>query len=513
MTDNKQNNQNKRMIKNTLFLYFRMILTLSMTLYTSRLVLAALGVNDYGIPNVVAGAVTMFAFMSGSMSSATQRFLSYEQGKTKDNRTNDIFKMSLNIYVIIFFIVIIIAETAGLWFINNKLTIPLDRLYAANWAYQCAIISFGFTMIGIPYLASIISNEKMIAFAYISIFEVSFKLIAVIILGANLGDNLIVYSVLLAIISALVWCLYYFFCRFQLSNTTYSFYWDDILFKKLLGFSGWNLIGNLSLIGMNQGVNILLNIFFGPAINATRAISSQVDIAIRGFSSNLQMSMNPLIIKSYASKEYEYMHLLVFKGAKYSFFLLLFLTLPVLIKTEFILTLWLGTLPDKLIIFCQLALIDSLIVSLSGTLVTAAQANGNIKYYQIFTGGVLLLNVPLSYLFFTLGAKPEVAIMVMIMVSITALVVRLLFLKKMINLSIKKYFQIVLSKIFIVSLICIPTMFYISHLMDKTFIDFLIQCTASSLLLIITIWSFGLDVSERKFIKEKVHSTLSKFKV
>lgn len=510
MSNNQKNN--KRIIKNTLFLYFRMILILGITLYTSRLILAELGVEDFGTYNVVAGIVTMFSFMTGAMSAATQRFLSYEHGNVDTTKIQAIFKMSINIHALIFILVIIIAETLGLWFLNNKLNIAPDRIYAANWTYQCSIIAFGFSIMTIPYIASIISNEKMDAFAYISIFEVVIKLAIVAILSFNFGDDLIVYSILISCTSAFTWFLYYIYCRLKLTGMKYSFFWSGVLFKELIGFTGWSLIGNLAFVGMNQGINILLNIFFGPAINASRAISGQVNMAVQRFSSNLQMSMNPLITKSYASGEYEYMHLLVFKGSKYSFFLLLFLTLPILLQTEMVLTFWLGILPEKLVIFCQLTLIDSLFVSLSGTLITAAQANGNIKYYQMVVGGLMLLNVPLSYLFFVFGMGPEVSILIMMSISLFTLFIRLLFLRKMVNLSINKYFKFVVFKVFNVTLISVPLMLYIASLMEPTFLNFFIQCVMSSILVFTTIWFLGLDFTERKFVSKKMVNILNKIK-
>lgn len=503
--------KNKRVIKNTLFLYIRMILVLGISLYTSRLVLDALGIEDYGIYNVVAGIVTMMSFMTGAMSASTQRFLSYEHGSVT-NRVKDIFKMSVNIHAIIFILVVVLMETIGLWFLNNKLNIPAERLHAANWAYQCALISFGFSIMGIPYIASIVSNEKMGAFAYIGVLEVSLKLIVAFMLYLSLGDNLILYSVLLVFSSVFIWSLYFLFCKYKIKDTKYALFWDTELFKKLLGFTGWNLIGNIAVVTMNQGLNVLLNIFFGPTINASRAISNQVNMAIRGFSSNLQMSMNPLITKSYASGEHEYMQSLILKGSKYSFFLLLLLTLPVLLQTEQILSLWLGQLPDKIIIFCQLALVDSLVISLSGTLIAGAQANGNIKVYQIVTGGVLLLNLPLSYLLFLYGAKPEAAMALMVLISTIALSIRLLFVRRMIGLSIRVYGKVVLSRVFLVTLLSCSIMWYLDSLMGSTFLYLIVESFTSAFVVICTIWLLGLEHAERKFILNKLSAFHSKLK-
>lgn len=507
----QNNEKTKRIIKNTFFLYIRLILVLGISLYTSRLVLSLLGIEDYGIYNVVAGVVTMMSFMTGAMSSSTQRFLSYEQGRAS-NRVSHIFKMSMNIHAVIFLLIAVIIETLGLWFLNNKLNIPAERIYAANWAYQCALISFGFSIMGIPYLASIISNEKMSVFAYIGILEVFLKLIVASTLYFSFGDNLIVYSLLLACSSAFIWCLYYLYCKYKVKDTQFSFFWDKKLFYKLLGFTGWNLIGNVAVVMMNQGLNILLNIFFGPAINASRAISNQVNMAIRGFSSNLQMSINPLITKSYASGEHEYMNTLILKGSKYSFFLLLFLTLPVLLQTEKILLLWLGQLPEKVIILSQLSLIDSLIISLSGTLIAGAQANGNIKTYQIITGGLLLLNLPLAYLLFTFGAKPEMAMALIVIISTVALLTRLIFLRKMIHLSLKAYFKLVLLRVLVVSLFSVSLMMYIDSLMGDTFLYLIAETLTSMFIVTLAVWLLGLESLERKFILEKSSALYTKLK-
>lgn len=495
--------KNKRIITNTIFLYFRMILVLLISLYTSRLVLHALGIEGFGIYNVVAGVVTALSFLTGAMSASTQRFLSYEEGLVQGGRAQAIFGMSLNIHFILLAIAVILAETIGLWVLNNELNIPINRLYAANWVYQCTIVSFCFTILGIPYIAAIITTEKMGAFAYIGIIEVLLKLIVAFSLSLNFGDNLIIYSLLLTLSSIFTWFLYYFYCYKKISYTKYSFHWEKILFIKLTGFTGWNLIGNLSLVAMNQGLNILLNIFFGPAINASRAVSTQVNMAIRGFSSNLQMSMNPLITKSYASNNHDYMQLLVLRGSKYSFFLLLLLTLPVLLRTEFILTLWLGVLPEKVVVFCQLALIDSLVISLSGTLITAAQANGNIKKYQITTGGLLLINLPLTYFLLSSGAAPETALYTMVLISIFALFVRLLFLRKMINLSIKKYFSKVLYKVVFVSIVSITVMLYLNSLIGSSFLSVILIGFSSFVVVLVAVYFLGLDTEEQQFINEK----------
>ncbi|WP_265460749.1 MATE family efflux transporter, partial [Aeromonas salmonicida] len=389
-------NNNRRIVKNTLFLYFRMLLTLSVTLYTSRVVLNNLGVEDFGIYNVVGGVVTMMAFLSGAMSSASQRFLAFELGKNNLEQLAKVFKMSLNIHWLIVLIVILVAQTLGLWFVNAQLVIPPDRLVAANWVFQCALFSFCCTVLGVPYNAAIIAHEKMSAFAYISIVDVLLKLIVVFLLAAYDGDKLQRYSLLLAVVSLLILVCYYAYARWQFTVTRFSWYWNTDLFKTLFSYTGWNLFGNVAAVATNQGINILLNLFFGATVNAARAIAFQVNSAVTGFVTSLQMSINPQIVKSYATDNHEYMLQLVFSGARYCFFLLYFLSIPFLLQAEIILKIWLGMLPEYAAGFCRLVIIDSLIISLSGTLMTAFQATGKIKTYQMVVGGVILFNLPLS---------------------------------------------------------------------------------------------------------------------
>lgn len=497
-------NNNRRIVKNTLFLYFRMLLTLGVTLYTSRVVLNNLGVEDFGIYNVVGGVVTMMAFLSGAMSSATQRFLAFELGKNNLEQLAKVFKMSLNIHWLIVLIVILVAQTLGLWFVNHQLVIPPERLVAANWVFQCALFSFCCTVLGVPYNAAIIAYEKMSAFAYISIVDVLLKLTVVFLLVAHDGDKLQLYALLLAVVSLLILGCYYAYARRQFAAVRFSWYWNADLFKTLFSYTGWNLFGNVASVATNQGINILLNLFFGATVNAARAIAFQVNSAITGFVTSLQMSINPQIVKSYASDNHAYMHQLIMGGSKYAFFLLYALALPILLQTETVLRLWLVNPPEYTSLFCQLVLVDALITSLSGSLMASAQATGNIKRYQAVVGGILLLNLPLSYLALSNGGSAHTVFYVSIATSITALLFRLVLLKEIINLNVTQFCIKVIGRALLVVLSTILPLSLITLSAGNHFINFILMSALIIIFTAMVMFILGLEKFERDFIKLRI---------
>ncbi len=500
-------NNNRRIVKNTLFLYFRILLTLGVTLYTSRVVLNNLGVEDFGIYNVVGGVVTMMAFLSGAMSSASQRFLAFELGKNNLEQLAKVFKMSLNIHWFIVLIVIFVAQTLGLWFVNTQLVIPPDRLVAANWVFQCALFSFCCTVLGVPYNAAIIAHEKMSAFAYISIVDVLLKLTVVFLLDAHDGDKLQLYALLLAVVSLLVLGCYYIYARWQFAVTRFSWYWNAELFKTLFSYTGWNLFGNVAAVATNQGINILLNLFFGATVNAARAIAFQVNSAITGFVSSLQMSINPQIVKSYANDNHEYMLQLVFSGARYCFFLLYFLSIPFLLQTELILKTWLGMLPEHATEFCRLVIIDSLVISLSGTLMTAFQATGKIKKYQMVVGGVILCNLPLSYIFLNLGYNAQVTMWISILISLAALFARVFLMSNLFPGIVDK-FKSLFNKVIMVFGFSLLIASAIPSLDGEMFIGFVVSCIFHWSVVLLFVLTIGIDDQERKFVFNKIKNIL-----
>ena len=487
-----------------------MIILMGVSLYTSRVILNTLGVEDFGIYNVVGGVVTMFSFINSSMSSATQRFISFELGLKNFDRLRNIFSMSVNIHLLIALIIFVLAETIGLWFLNTHLVIPVDRIEAANWVYQFSILSFILTIMSVPYNAFIIAHERMNVYAFVGIIEVILKLVIVFSLTWFGIDKLKFYGILISSVSAIIWLIYRIYCMKYFVETKYRFFWDKTLFKTLMNYSGWNLFGNIAGVAMGQGVNILLNMFFNPVVNAARAIAYQVNGAVNGFVSNFQIAMNPQIVKSFAVKDFEYMHQLIFKGAKYSFFLLYIISLPLLLETEMILKLWLNNVPEYTVLFCRLVLINALIDSVSGPLMTAAQASGEIKKYQIVVGILLLMNLPLSYILLKIGMQPQTTIYISIVISFMALYFRLIILKPLAFISINKFLQQVVFQILIVALCSLIIPGIIKYYLEPGINRFVLVSITSIIFSILFIFLIGINRLERKVLYSKLAFLLNR---
>ena len=332
-----QISNNKRIAKNTLLLYFRMIFMMAVSLYTSRVVLDALGVEDFGIYNVVGGVITLFSFVNGAMSSSTQRYITFELGKGNTSQLQKVFQTSMNVHLLVALLILFLGETAGLWFFYEKMVIPPLRMVSAFWVYQFSIFTMMIMVVSVPYNAVIIAHERMSTFAYISVFEVLLKLGIVYLLYLTSSDKLIVYAALLCFMQLLIRVIYGYYCSCHFDETRYQWGWDSKLFREMLCFGGWNLWGGFAAVLFTQGVNILLNLFFGPAVNAARGIAVQVQGAVTQFSTNFQTAINPQITKSYAVGDYAYMHSLIFHSSKFTFLLLATISFPVLLETEMIL--------------------------------------------------------------------------------------------------------------------------------------------------------------------------------
>lgn len=507
MTADTTNQKYKRMAKNAGMLYIRMLLTMAVTLYTSRVVLQTLGVDDFGIYHVVAGFVTMLGFLNSAMSSATQRFLAFELGKAGDKDVRGIFSMSLNIHILIAVLVLILGETVGLWFVKNQLTIPAERMIAAEWVFHFALLSFMVTIVSVPYNALIIAHERMSVFAWVSIIDVMLKLLIVFMLAWFGMDKLTLYAVLSLAVVFIIFMVYRSYCKSRFAESRFRLYWDKKLFNIMLSYTGWNLWGNIAGVMSGQGVNVLLNIFFGPSVNAARAIAMQVSGALNSFVQNLQAAINPQIIKSYAAGDMSYMHRLVCYGAKYNFFLLLFLSMPVLINIENILIVWLGSVPEYTALFVKLIVFNILIDSISAPLITSAQATGRIKLYQSVVGGILLLNLPVSYVILKLEGSPETVIYAGILSSVIALIARLFILKKLTSLPVKKYLkEVVMRGVLVVTLVFSAYQFLLINLSGE--IGFWLGSIYISSCFLFSVCVFGLDRFEREFLVSKIKSKI-----
>lgn len=373
---------NKRIAQNTLMLYFRMFLIMAVTLYTSRVILQTLGVTDFGIYNVVAGVVTMFGFINSSLSGASSRFITFALGRGDVNELQKEFSSIVVIHYLIAAGILILAETVGLWFVLHKLVIPEGRMQAAFWVYQSAVVSSVVMLISTPYNALIIAHEHMGAFAYISILETFSKLGIVLLLFVVKYDKLIIYAVLIVLVQIIIRIVYTIYCRKHFPESNGNLILDKKRAREIFSYAGWILNGNLAVVGYTQGLNILLNLFFGPAVNAARGIAVQVQSACNQFFASFQTAVNPQITKSYAQNDLPYMHQLVMSSSRFSFYLMLLISLPILFQTEYILHLWLGKVPDYTVNFVRIMLLVALNYTLSGPTLIAIHATGRIKRFQ-----------------------------------------------------------------------------------------------------------------------------------
>lgn len=432
---------NKRIAKNTLVLYVRMLFTMGISLFTSRVILQTLGVEDYGISSVVGGVISMFTFINAAMVSSTQRYLNFELVRGDANQLRSVFSTSLQIHALIALAIIVLSETVGLWFLNEKLVIPEARMTAAMWVYQCSILSCAVSIMSTPYNAVIVAHEKMSAFAYISILDVSLKLLVVYLLVVLPFDKLIILSILTLLVQLFIRYIYTIYCHRHFPESYFQFRFNKTLFKEMFGFAGWSFWGNLAAILYTQGLNMMLNIFFGPIVNAARGIAVQVQSAVQQFVGGFQTALNPQITKNYASNNLPQMHSLMFRSARFSFLLLFFLSLPVLMETNFILTLWLKTVPDDAVIFTQIMICISLIYTTANPCIIANQATGKVKIYQMVVGGILLLILPISYVVLKLGAPAYSVFIVHFCIESLAQFSRMYMLRKLIHLPLWQYMK------------------------------------------------------------------------
>lgn len=505
-----------RIAENTILLYMRTLLVLVVSLFTSRIVLNQLGVNDYGIYNVVGGIVAMFSLLSGSLSSAISRFITFELGKRNNDNLKGVFRTSVTIQAGMSVIVFILLESIGVWFLNEKMNIAPDRIYAANWVLQCSILAFIMGLISVPYNAVIIAHEHMSAFAYISIVETLLKLGIVYLLSVSLADKLISYAILLVIVSIIIRLIYGIYCNIYFEECRKFKFGHDFSFLKQMGsFAGWNFLGAGSYLLMTQGVNILMNLFFNVSVNAARGIATQVDNAVMGFVTSFTTAINPQITKSYASGDKGYMFQLICYGAKYSFFLVLIFAVPILFETENILKLWLKIVPGLSADFLRMTLSISLFSVLSNTLVTSMLATGDIKKYQIVVGGTGMLVFPLVYVCYKLGMPAITSYFIQFGIFVVQLCYRLILLRRMIGLSISFFALSVLLRVTGVSIVSVSGTWLISQVLpDMTgeLIPILTVCLSSAAVTLSSIYVIGLVKSERTFVNEKVKHLFLKIK-
>lgn len=502
MSNNSANN--KRIAKNTLILYVRMLFLMAISLYTSRVILRALGIDDYGIYNVVGGFVSMFSVLRSGLTSATQRFITYDLGKGDKKELRKTFSTCVTIFVLISLLILTIAEIGGIWFLSNKLVIPEERMTAANWVFQLSLLTLVIHLLSNPYNALIIAHEKMNAFAYISIYEGVAKLLVAYAITYTTYDRLVLYSILLCLIQFTMRIFYGIYCKRNFQESKLLFYWNWGKIKEIYSFTGWAMFGGLAHIGFTQGLNVLLNMFFNPAVNAARGISVQIQHVVNNFVNNFQTAVNPQIIKSYAHGDKSQVYKLIYASSKYSYFLLLLLSLPIMIESDQILGLWLVEVPEYTAIFFRLIIITTAIDCISNPIMRAVDATGIIRNYQIVVGGLLLLIVPVSYIVLRLGAPPYSVFLVHIILGVLAFLARLYMAKSLIGISALTFLRKVLMRCFIVTILSVvaPLLLYFSYSTSFTRLFFLVLFSLISV--VFSIYVIGLESGERLYVRHKI---------
>lgn len=502
MSETQSNN--KRIAKNTLMLYIRMFFTMAVSLYTSRVIINTLGVTDYGIYGVVGGVISMFTFLNSAMASATQRYINFDLGKNNLEHLKVVFRTALQIHIAIALIVLLLGETIGLWFVMTQLVIPAERMTAAIWVYQFSIMACMVNIISLPYNADIIAHERMKAFAYISIIEVVLKLLIVYVLVIAPFDKLAFYAFLFLCVGLLNRMIYNIYCKRHFEEVNFSFKLDKPLFKEMSSFAGWSLWGNIAFILFTQGINILLNIFFGPNINAARSVAVKVQGVVKGFVSNIQVAVNPQITKSYALHDYHRMHRLIFASSKFCFYLLFIMVLPLALEAQPILTAWLKIVPDHTVWFLRLSMFIMLTETLANPYIVANQATGKVKKYQAICGGLLLCIVPVAYISLKFGASPESVFIVHGIIAVITQYARVYLMRNLINLPLSTYFKKVVFPIILVASVSPILPFFIYINIGSGYFSVLMVCIVSVICTILSIYFWGVTNHEREIVVRKL---------
>jgi O-antigen/teichoic acid export membrane protein len=501
---------NKRIAKNTLALYFRQAISLLIGLYTTRVILDTLGVEDYGLYSVIAGVVGMFSFFSGTMSGASQRYLSFELGRKDFNQLKRIFGLNLIIYGLIGIVILLLAETVGLWFVNNKLIIPSDRLSTVLWIYQFSILSCMASVLLTPYRAAIISHEDMKIYAFLSILEASMKLGIVFILQYLSIDKLQLYGILMFVVTFINMSLYIVFCRKKYSECLFYLYWNKDLFKEITNYTSWNLFGAFVSIFKNQAMNILLNQFFNPVVVTARGIAVSVSGCAASFSHNFTLALNPQIVKTYAEKQHTKMLSLVFQGSKATFFLFYLITLPALLEMPMILSIWLRNVPEYAVVFTRLALLDILVEIISYPIGTMAGATGKIKLYQSVPGVVLLLNLPVSWFALCWGSPPYSVMIIAVGLSCIAVVLRFFLVKRLIAFSMLQFMKEVIFPLFGMAILSVAIVLSIQQVLNPGILRLCLVTLASIFFSCGCMYLLGLTSDEKKKMQAIIINKLLK---
>lgn len=494
---------NKRIVKNTIFLYGRMVVIMFTSFYTSRIVLQALGVTDYGIYTVVGGLVTTFNVVVGSLSDSTQRFITFELGKKKEGNVGRVFSMCIILHLILAIVAFIIMEPVGLWFVDNKLQIPIERIDAARWVLQFSLLLMAIMIMQIPFNALVIAHERMSFFSLVSIFDAVLRLTVAFSVFYTDGDKLVLYALLLVVAQLLLFIVYFVFCKHSFKIKAVITY-DNNLVRKMGLFATWTIFGNGAFICYNQGTNLLLGVFFNPVVNAARGISIQVQGGVNAFVKNFQSALNPQITKCYADNNIQRVHSLMTNGMRYSFYLLIVPLIPLLLETEFVLDIWLTVVPDYSVPFVRLLLISCIFTSFSNIMEVSIKATGNIKRFELLAYGPRYLIIPISYLFLKCDFSPIVVYIVVLVSDLLFMFICLFFVKKQVNYNMKKFFFSIYPKIIIIGFLSFIPGLLVRYFMDPGVCRFSFICLISILWSIEVIYIWGLIRVEKDYVKRKI---------
>lgn len=502
---------NKRIARNTLLLYIRMGVSMIVSLYTARVVLGALGEVDYGILNVVTGCVAIFTFLNGALSGSTSRFLTFELGRGDQEQLRRTFSATLVIHIVLAIAIVILSETIGLWLLVNKLVIPVERMSAAHWAYQIGILAMVISIIQVPFGASIIAHEKMNIYAYMSLFDVGAKLALAFLIQVIGGDKMIIWALMTMVVGLLYTAIYILYCRKQFAETrNLRFYKDKTLYKQLFSYSWWDLLGQISGMLQGQGINILLNMFFGPIMNTARAISYQVQGALTQFANNFMLASRPQIIKLYAADKTDEMMKLVYLSSCMAFYLSFVLTLPLCLELKYVLDLWLGDYPSETIPFTMLILINSLIVNIKSSRVAAIHATGHIKLTNITVGVILCSIFPIAYILLRMGFEATSVFVALIAVTFIAEVVAVFVLRKYVKFSVAQYWIQVYGRCILVAICSYLPVYAVHAAMSEGFIRLITVCATSVVVVGGFVYTIGINRETRTSLNNFIKQFLGK---
>lgn len=503
---------NIKIVKNTGILYVRMLVLMFLGFYTSRVVLNSLGVVDYGVYNVVGGIVSVFSILTTAMSGTTQRFITIALGENNKIKLKETFSVGLSIHLVISIIVFASIEIFGLYFLYYHAVIPVERLSAAFWVFQISTVTAILTIINVPFHGTIIAHEKMSAFAFFSIIDVVIKLLICFIIPYTSFDKLIVYACLLFIASIINFVSMQIYCLRKFTEAQYVLSWNKQMFKSMFGMTSWSLIDKISYIGFAQGITLVTNIFFGPAVNAASGIASQGSNVISQFTNNFQVAVNPQITKSYANGNLDNMHKLIIRSAKFSCFLLLYLIIPVFFEADTLLSLWLGNVPEHAVLYFRLSLILTLINAIINPLQVANMAYGKVRNYLLVRNIILLLILPFTYTLYKIGAIPESSVIVNIFMFFTAMVVCAKILQSQIKLKFSSFIKEIILRIFVITLLSSILTYFINRIItENTILQLVITVVISLISTSVFILIFGLNTEEKSFFINKIKLYMQKY--